>query len=587
MEKYIIIPPMSIYDKIRKDLENITEKLKKNFAVEEEFDLTRFSVENPRDESHGDISTNVAMIFCKQFRKNPRELAEVFCKELEGLDYVKKAEVAGPGFVNLSLENSAWYEVLKEVLKQGQDYGYSNLGKGEKVNIDYASVNPTGPMHVGHTRGAIFGDVLASLLKKTGYDVTKEYYINDAGNQIKTLSKSAYLRYLEALGEEITIPKGCYPGDYLKPIGQKLKEKYGDKLKEKSEEEYISMIREFVVDEMMELIKADLKQMGIVHDVFFSEKKELHEKDAMKNALQFLWDKDLLYKGTLPPPKGYENENYVQKELTLFRAKQFGDDEDRAVLKNDGTPTYLAGDIPYTKNKIDRGFTKMFIILGADHAGYVKRVKAIASAVSDRKAEMEVFLTSMVRFMDKGKPFKMSKRAGTFVTAKDVVDEVGKDILRFIMLTRHLSAPMDFDFSKVREQSKDNPVFYVQYANARCHSVFRKAKKEMKIEVGDLKNTNHSLLNHKEEISLLKKLGEYPKVVKSSVVNYEPHRITFYLQELASKFHSLWNVGGDLKFIVENNKELTKSRLTLVKAVSNVIESGLIVLGVEPATKME
>jgi arginyl-tRNA synthetase len=579
---------MNIYKKIKSDIIVILKKIAKELNTEvDEKILNRISVENPKEEKYGDISTNSAMVLCKVFRKNPRELANLILEELKKLDYIEKIDIAGAGFINMTLKKSYWQNLLNKILEEGHKYGECNIGKGEKVNVEYVSVNPTGPLHIGHTRGAIFGDALASILKKVGYDVTKEYYINDAGNQIKTLSKSAYLRYLEALGETITIPEGCYPGEYLKPIGQELKKKYGDSLKGKTEDEYIPMIREFVVDKMMNLIKDDMDKMGIHHDVFFSEKKELHDKGAMDETLKFLWDKGLLYKGKLEAPKGKKIENYVAEELTLFKTKQFGDDEDRAVLKADGTPTYLAGDMPYLKNKIDRGFTKLFMILGADHIGYVKRIQAVAKAISEDKAELNIHLTSMVKFVKNGKPIKMSKRAGKFLTARDVVNEVGKDILRFIMLTKQLSSPMEFDFAKVKEQSKDNPVFYVQYAHARCHSVFRKAKEEMGLNIENLKEFDLSLLKDEVEISLIKKLLEYPKILESSAITYEPIKITQYLQELASQFHSLWNLGGDLKFIISDNKELTKARLILIKATANVISIGLTILGVKPLKKME
>jgi len=577
---------MNIYKKIKSDIISILQKIGKNFDVEDQNVFEGISVENPKEEKYGDISTNSAMVLCKVFRKNPRELAGLISEKLKQISYVEKVEIAGAGFINMTLKKSYWQEILNDILKADEKYGESNLGKGEKVNVEYVSVNPTGPLHIGHTRGAIFGDALASLLKKVGYDVTKEYYVNDAGNQIKTLSKSAYLRYLEALGETIEIPDGCYPGEYLKPVGQALKAKFGVNLKGKTEDEYIPMIREFVVDKMMDLIKDDLDKMGIHHDLFFSEKKELHDKSAMEETLKFLWDKGLLYKGKLEAPKGKVIEDYVAEELTLFKTKQFGDDEDRAVLKTDGTPTYLAGDMPYLKNKIDRGFRKMFIILGADHVGYVKRLQAVSNAISDGKAELNIHLASMVKFVENGEPIKMSKRSGKFLTARDVVDEVGKDILRFIMLTKQMATPMVFDFAKAKEQSKDNPIFYVQYAHARVYSVYRKAKDDLGLDIKNLGKFNLSLLEDEAEISLIKKMAEYPKVIESSAMNYEPIKITLYLQELASQFHSLWNLGGNLKFIVENDKELTKARLILIQAVANVIKSGLTILGVKPVESL-
>jgi len=577
---------MNIYKKIKTDLITILKKIGKNFNVEDESIFDRISVENPKEEKYGDISTNSAMVLCKVFKKNPRELAGLIVEEIKKLSYVEKVEIAGAGFINMTLKQNFWHEILDEILKADEEYGNSDLGNNEKVNVEYVSVNPTGPLHVGHTRGAIFGDVLANILKKVGYDVTKEYYVNDAGNQIKTLSRSAHLRYLEALGETIEIPEGCYPGEYLKPVGEALKAKFGIELKGKTEDEYIPMIREFVVNEMMNLIKDDLDKMGIHHDLFFSEKKELHDKGAMDKTLKFLWDNGFLYKGKLEAPKGKVIEDYVSEELTLFKTKQFGDDTDRAVLKADGTPTYLAGDMPYLKNKIDRGFSKMFIILGADHVGYVKRLQAVSKAISGGKVELSIHLTSMVKFVENGKPIKMSKRSGKFLTARDVVDEVGKDILRFIMLTKQLASPMEFDFAKAKEQSKDNPVFYVQYAHARGHSVFRKAKEELGLDIEKLEKVDMSLLKDEAEISLIKKLAKYPKVLESSAMNYEPIKITLYLQELAGQFHSLWNMGGNLKFIVKDDKELTKARMILVQAVVNVIKSGLTILGVKPVESL-
>jgi arginyl-tRNA synthetase len=578
---------MNVYHKIKLDLVVILKKISNKFNIKEAIVFDKIAVENPKDEKFGDIATNAAMVLCKTFKKSSIELANLIVDELNKTNYVEKVEIAGAGFINMTLNKTFWHKVLKEILDAGDKYGESDLGNSKKVNVEYVSVNPTGPLHVGHTRGAIYGDVLASVLKKVGYDVTKEYYINDAGNQIKTLSISAYLRYLEALGEKIEIPEGCYPGEYLKPIGEKLKEKYGKNLKNKSEEEYIQIIRELVVDEMMNLIKNDLDAMGIHHDLFFSEKKELHDKGATEKTLEFLWNKGLLYKGKLNAPKGKQIENYVSEELTLFKTKQFGDDEDRAVLKNDGTPTYLAGDIPYLKNKVDRGFVKMFVILGADHVGYVKRLQAVAKAISEGKAELNVFLASMVKFVENGEPIKMSKRSGKFLTARDVVDEVGKDILRFIMLTKQISSPMEFDFVKVKEQSKDNPVFYVQYAHARGYSVFRKAKRELGLDITNLNNADFSLLKTDAEIALIKKLAEYPKAVETAAINYEPIKITLYLQELAWQFHALWSMGGDLKFIVKDDEQLTRARLILIRAVVNVIKSGLTILGVKPLKRMD
>jgi len=566
---------MNIFNKIKQDLLNSLTNLDKNL------DFKNVTIEVPKDKSHGDISTNAAMILCKQLKINPKELANTFSEELKKIDYVEKVEIAGPGFINIFLNNNIWYQVLESILKEKEKYGEEDLGKGEKVNVEYVSVNPTGPLHVGHTRAAIFADALAYLLKKVGYDVTKEYYINDAGNQIKILVKSAYLRYLEALGETIEIPEGCYPGEYLKPVGQKLKEKYGDDLKNKTEEELFILIRQFVVDEMMDLIREDTEAIGIEYDLYFSEKKELHDKGIVERGMKILEDKGLVYKGKLPPPRGVDAKDYIAKELTLFRSTQFGDDEDRAIRRNDGSSTYITGDIAYSLSKYERGYKKAIVAWGADHIGYVKRFTAITRAVSDNQCEPHVFLVPMVKFLKKGELVKLSKRAGNLLRAKDVVEEVGKDVLRFIMLTRQNSAPLNFDLEKVKEQTKDNPVFYVQYAHARACSVFRKLK-ELKLDLPE--NSDFTKLNTAEEIDLIKKLAEYPKIIESAAIHYEPHRITFYLQELASEFHSLWN--SNVKFIDEENLELTKTRTDLVQAIIVVIKNGLGILGVRALEEM-
>lgn len=582
---------MNIFNKVKSDLVKI---LNDKFDVENGVDsrvIDRVTVENPKDRSHGDLATNIAMVSCKEFKTNPRKLAEELVSEIEKIDYVEKAEIAGPGFINLKLKPTIWQEAVKEILVENGDYGIEDLGKGEKVNVEYVSANPTGPIHIGHTRGSIFGDVLANVLEKVGYDVTKEYYINDAGGQINTLVKSAYLRYLEALGEEITIPEGCYPGAYLIPTGKMLVEKFGESLKGMDEEEYYSTIRDHVVESMMDLIREDLKIMNIKHDVYFSEKKNLHDTGAIQGVSKFLEDRGLVYEGVTEAPKGKVPADFKPEKKLLFKSTEFGDDEDRVVFKADGTATYFAADIAYAKDKFDRGFKKTFVVLGADHGGYVKRMKAVTKAVSNGECEAEVFLVNLIKLFENGEPFKMSKRSGKFITARDMAEEVGKDILRFIIMTRQNTAPIDFDFQKVKEQSKDNPVFYVQYAYARGSSVLRKAKEEgINIPtVESLSDVNLSLLGDEAEIELIKKLVQYPKIVSSAAKSYELHKLAFYSQEIASEFHSLWNKGGQddsLKFIQVDNEELTKARLCLIQATLVILKSCLGLLGVEPMEEM-
>jgi arginyl-tRNA synthetase len=584
---------MNIFNQLKTELEKIILLLADDFEVEiNQKQLANFTVEPCKDKKHGDVATNIAMILCKNFGKKPQELAGEIIKKLGNNFYISKAEVAGAGFINITFENKIWYQFLMEVLNQLQ-FSLPQIGSGENINIEYASPNPTGPMHVGHTRGAIYGDVLANLLAKTGYNITREYYINDAGSQIITLVKSAYLRYLEALGENITIPEGLYPGEYLQVVGQQLKEEYSNSLKNKSEAEYIPLIRDFVVNKMMAIIVADLELLGIKHDWFFSEKKQLHDTGKIEEAIKILEKKGLIYKGIISAPKGTIAEDYDSKEQTLFRSTLFGDDMDRVVKKADGTPTYLAGDIAYSLSKFQRGATKMILPLGYDHAGYVKRLSAVVNAVTDGKAEVKVILCQMVKFIKNGEPFKMSKRSGNFITARDVVNEVGADVMRFTMLTRKNDAPFDFDLAKVLEQSKDNPIFYVQYAYARSCSVLRNLKQEMpdlyeklydKIDTNILKN-----LTDETEIELIKKLAAYPRVIEMAVINFEPHRIAFYLQELAAIFHSLWNKGSEnheLKFIIVDNYNLTKARIHMIIAMQKIISSALSIFNIKPLEEM-
>ena len=556
-------------------------------------DLSRMSIEAPRDPSHGDLATNAAMVLSKSVGCNPRALAERIATLLETDKDIESVNVAGPGFINLRLTDGFWRNVLKTIIKSGSSFGRSELGLGKKVNVEYVSANPTGPMHVGHCRGAVVGDVLANLLSFTGHDVVKEYYINDAGGQIDVLAKSVFLRYREALGENIgKIPEGLYPGDYLVPVGEALKKEFGDKLLAMSEEERLPLIKERSVDAMMRMIRDDLAALNVHHDVFFSE-KTLHADNAkaIRSTINDLTLKGYVYKGTLPPPKGQASEDWEDREQTLFRSTEVGDDQDRPLIKSDGSYTYFAADVAYFRNKFERRFNEMIYVLGADHGGYVKRLQAVAKAISGGKAKLTALLCQLVKLLRDGQPVVMSKRAGSFVTLRDVVDEVGRDPVRFMMIYRKSDAPLDFDFAKVTEQSKDNPVFYVQYACARCHSTFRKAE-----ELLNLSNfSREELVSHLEkltdagEIALIKKLAEYPRVIEQATLNYEPHRLAFYLYDLASFFHGHWNKGTeneDLRFIKLNDRELSLARLGLIQAVSDVLSSALGIIGVDAPVEM-
>ena len=556
-------------------------------------DLSRMSIEAPRDPSHGDLATNAAMVLSKSVGCNPRALAERIATLLETDKDIESVNVAGPGFINLRLTDGFWRNVLKTIIKSGSSFGRSELGLGKKVNVEYVSANPTGPMHVGHCRGAVVGDVLANLLSFTGHDVVKEYYINDAGGQIDVLAKSVFLRYREALGENIgKIPEGLYPGDYLVPVGEALKQEFGEKLLAMSEEERLPLIKERSVDAMMRMIRDDLAALNVHHDVFFSE-KTLHADNAkaIRSTINDLTLKGYVYKGTLPPPKGQASDDWEDREQTLFRSTEVGDDQDRPLIKSDGSYTYFAADVAYFRNKFERRFNEMIYVLGADHGGYVKRLQAVAKAISGGKAKLTALLCQLVKLLRDGQPVVMSKRAGSFVTLRDVVDEVGRDPVRFMMIYRKSDAPLDFDFAKVTEQSKDNPVFYVQYACARCHSTFRKAE-----ELLNLSNfSREELVSHLEkltdagEIALIKKLAEYPRVIEQATLNYEPHRLAFYLYDLASFFHGHWNKGTeneDLRFIKLNDRELSLARLGLIQAVSDVLSSALGIIGVDAPVEM-
>lgn len=552
-------------------------------------DQSRIAVEPPRDPSHGDLSTNAAMVLAKPAGLQPRALAERLSAKLAGEESVTEVSIAGPGFINLRLKDDLWRASIPVILRGGASYGGSDVGKDEAVNVEYVSANPTGPMHVGHVRGAVFGDALANLLEKIGHAVCREYYINDAGGQIEVLARSAFLRYREALGETIAIPEGLYPGDYLKPVGAALAAEHGDALLKMGEGEWLPIVRNAAIDAMMELIRGDLAVLGINHEVFFSE-RELHMSGAVEATLKLLEQKGLIYTGVLEPPKGELPDDWEPRPQTLFRSTQFGDDQDRALRKSDGSWTYFAPDIAYHFDKFNRGYRTLIDVWGADHAGYIKRVKAAVAAVTDGKAEIDVKVCQLVRLFRNGEPVRMSKRAGDFVTLREVVDEVGKDVVRFMMLTRKNDAPLDFDFAKVMEQSRDNPVFYVQYAHARVHSVLRNAG-EAGIGHSDatLAAADLSLLTDEAELALVKLMAAFPRQVEQAAQAHEPHRIAFYLYDLASAFHALWNKGKDepsLRFIVAEDRNATLARLALIRAVAYVIAAGLGILGVEPAEEM-
>lgn len=583
---------MNIFKEFQNNIKDIITSLVEAEKLPEGMELKNITTEAPRDASHGDIATNAAMVLVKQAKMNPREIASLIAVKLDNIETVETVEIAGPGFINIRLKNEFIQKQIATVLKQGVNYGRSDIGAAEKVNVEYVSANPTGPLHVGHCRGAVFGDALATLLDYAGYDVTKEYYINDAGGQIDVLARSAYLRYLEALGEEIgEIPEGLYPGAYLIPVGEALVEKYGDALKGKEESEWLGDVRTFAADQMMELVRSDLKTLGIEQEVFFSE-TSLHENGDIQAGLDALTGKGLIYTGVLEPPKGKLPDDWEERPQTLFKSTQFGDDVDRALKKSNGAWTYFAADVAYHKNKMDRGFNNQIDVWGADHGGYVKRVQSVLTALSDGKAALDVRLCQMVKLLRDGEPVKMSKRSGNFITLRDIVDEVGKDVVRFIMLTRKNDASLDFDFAKVTEQSKDNPVFYVQYGHARVYSVLKRAKEAFPdIITSDdvLAEADLSMLADESELQLIKTMINWPRIVESAAIAHEPHRISYYLYDLASEFHALWNKGNDrvdLRFIIEDNKEITLSRLAMIKAFSYIIASGLAILGVEPLKEM-
>ncbi|WP_375649909.1 arginine--tRNA ligase [Bartonella sp. OT172YNZD] len=579
---------------------NFEKKIKRSIELSdikgkngEDLDLSKITVDPPRDSSHGHLSTNAAMVLAKSIGINPRALADKIIELLKNDSSIENIDVAGPGFINIKLTKLFWQDAIKSMLELGTSYGRIPMGQGKRVNVEYVSANPTGPMHVGHCRGAVVGDVLSNLLQFTGYNITKEYYINDAGQQIEVLAHSVLLRYREALGQEINeIPEGLYPGEYLIPLGQSLAQEFGDQLLTMNKDEALSLVKERAIHAMMSMIRKDLATLNIYHDIFFSERMLYADNArAIRNTINDLTLKGYIYKGKLPPPKGQNTEDWEPSEQTLFRSTNVGDDQDRVLVKSDGSYTYFAADVAYFRDKFNRHFDEMIYILGADHAGYVKRLEAMAKAISGDKAKLSVFLCQLVKLFRNGHPVRMSKRAGSFVTLRDVIEEVGRDPVRFMMLYRKCEAPLDFDFAKVTEQSKDNPIFYVQYASARCHSVFRQAQEALHIKSfsNDTLTAHLHRLTDDHEILLIRKLSEYPRIIEQAVVHKEPHRLAFYLYDLASSFHTHWNKGSEslnLRFIQPDDKELSFARLGLIQAVINILSSGLTIIGVEAPIEM-
>jgi len=559
-------------------------------------DASRVVVEPPRDAAHGDMATNAAMVLAKDAGKKPRELAELIADKLRADDMIAKVDVAGPGFINLTLKPNVWADALRSTIVAGPAFG-KGAASGHRVNVEYVSANPTGPMHVGHGRGAVFGDALANLLDLAGNAVTREYYVNDAGAQVDVLARSAYLRYREALGEDITIPDGFYPGDYLKAVGEALVAEHGAALNQMPEERWLPIVRSRAIDMMLAMIRDDLAALNVKHDVFFSERSLVDGTDQVRATIEQLRAENKIYEGRLPPPKGAPIEDWEDREQTLFRATAFGDDVDRPLMKSDGSYTYFASDIAYHKSKFDRGFADMIDVWGADHGGYIKRMQAAVKAVTGGKAELDVKIVQLVRLLRAGEPVRMSKRSGDFVTLREVVDEVGKDAVRFMMLYRKNDAVLDFDLAKVIEQSRENPVFYVQYGHARAHSIFRNAREVVPdLPMEDAARAKYlagaplELLDDSAELALMKKIAAYPRLIEAAAAAHEPHRVAFYLYELASEFHAQWTRGGKesphLRFIIQSDPRLTMARLALVQGVVTVLASGLALLGVGAPEEM-
>lgn len=579
---------MNFFHSFREEILKTLNTLVQRGSLPEGLEFDKITTEPPRDPSHGDLATNAAMVLSKLANKNPRELGELIGQELKTLPFVIDVSVAGPGFINLKLSPDFWYQELQTILKEKEEYGASSLGLGKKINLEYVSANPTGPIHAGHGRVAVVADVLANLLEKIGYRILREYYVNDAGGQAEKLAKSTYLRYREALGEKIShIPEGFYPGDYLKEVGKALADRDGTLWLTVPEKEWLDPFREFAVNAMMTKIRKDLELMGITHEVFTSE-TELHRCGAIEEAIRALTERDLIYKGTLERPKGKIVDDWEPRVQLLFRSTLFGDDTDRALQKADGSWTYFAGDIAYHYDKFHRGYTHMINVWGADHVGTVKRVTSAVKAITQERGHLDVILCQIVNFTEGGQPLKMSKRAGTFIEVRDVIEKVGRDAFRFMMISRKSDAHLDFDFQKVLEQTRDNPVFYIQYAHARCHSVMRMAHEAFP-EWNKTKPQSFEGLQDPDELHLLKLLASWPRHVEIAALAQEPHRICYYLYDISQQFHMLWNKGKDntlLRFIVAQDYDLTRTRLAMIQAVVYVIASGFQIIGITPVTEM-
>ncbi|MCB1519363.1 MAG: arginine--tRNA ligase [Hyphomicrobiaceae bacterium] len=586
---------MNAFQQVGRMIAEALEGLRHDGALPPDMVLPPVEVETPRDPSHGDLASNAAMVLARPAKMKPRDIALALKARLEAdQDVFAGIEVAGPGFLNLRMKPAFWQQLVREILVAGGDYGRGAVEGASSVNVEYVSANPTGPMHVGHCRNAVLGDALANLLAFAGYDVTREYYINDAGAQVDVLARSAYLRYREALGVDIgEIPEGLYPADYLKPVGAALAERHGEALVAMDEADWLPIVRDFAIDQMMVMIRDDLATLDVHHDIFFSERSlKAGDRDRIRETIEGLRGAGLVYEGHLPPPKGEPVEDWEDREQTLFRSTSFGDDVDRALYKSDGSHTYFAADIAYHADKLSRGYRQLINLLGADHSGYAKRIKAAVHALSDGAADLDVQFYQFVKLYKNGEPFKMSKRAGTFVTLRDVVDEVGRDAVRFMMLYRKNDAPIDFDFAKVTEQSKDNPVFYVQYAHARAASLFRNAEEAfsgLTRDSAEVRDADLSLIDDQGELDLIKRLAVFPKMIASAAEAHEPHRLAFYLYDLASMLHGQWSRGNDsphLRFIRQEDRGTTAARLALVAATQRVISSGLDILGVEAPEAM-
>jgi arginyl-tRNA synthetase len=583
---------MNVYKHFAAVVHGVLTDLADAGALPAGLDASRLAVEAPRESAHGDLATNAAMVLAKAAGMKPRDLAGLIASRLAAHVDIVSAEIAGAGFINLRLTTSFWRDRLRDIVAAGPSYGGSDEGQGRRVNVEYVSANPTGPLTAGHARGAVVGDAIASLLAKTGHDVCREYYINDAGAQVDVLARSAYLRYREALGETIAeIPAGYYPGEYLKDVGRALAERDGDRWQDAPEVEWLPVVRRFAVDAMMAAIRSDLAALGIRMDRFSSE-RALVEAGAVTRALAELEGRGLLYRGVLEPPKGKQLDDWEPREQLLFRSTAFGDDVDRPIVKADGSFTYFANDIAYHFDKYSRDYPALIDVVGADHGGWVKRITAAVAAVTDGKAVVDVKLCQLVNLLQNGQPVKMSKRSGTFVTLRDIIDEVGSGVVRFIMLTRRNDQPLDFDFAKVTEQSKDNPVFYVQYAHARCRSVLRLAEDQYGPDIclpESLLAADLSRIDSVEELDLIRRMAAWPGIVSNAAQTREPHKIAFYLYDLAAEFHQLWTKGKDnatLRFLLEHDRSLTIARLALVQAVATVIGGGLRLIGVEPVEEL-